>query len=202
MDTDRPIRYWRTVRIAGAVACCLGLLTLVAWYIPHHSLQNCRHAQMLDCSISEDNPINYMWGWVLLLSLIGTISSISVVITNALFAWKKPKSFEKAMVFFSFGSVVTILICIYLPRWIREAFPGNTINWRHDQAMSAIWWDVWIASVVLFIMSIAAAVTCLFLIYRPKISISKPKYSTVLRIIWWLAVVIIVLWALANRNPY
>lgn len=203
METDKPTHYWRTVRLAGTIACLLGLLTLVAWYIPEHSLQNCRHAQMFDCSISEDNPINTVWGWTFLISLIGAISSISVAATNALLAWRKRISHEKAMALFSISSLATILVCVFLPRWIRKAFPGNTINWRHDQAMSAIWWHVWMASTVLFIMSIAAAVTCVVLIYHLKLpKLHRPKRSTTLRIIWWLVVLIIVWWALAYRNPY
>lgn len=190
MDTEKP-QYWRTVRLAGTIACLLGLLTLVAWYIPEHSWQNCMHAQMFDCSISEDNHINHVWGWTFLISLIGAISSASVALTNALFAWKKPKSLEKAMAFFSIGSLATILTCVFLPGWINKTFPGNTINWRHDQAMSAIWWHVWIVSAVLFIMSITASVTCVFLIYRPK-------RLTMLQIIGGLAALFIIWRSLAN----
>ncbi len=192
MDTNKP-RYWRTVRLAGTVACLLALLTLVAWYIPKQSWQSCMHAQMFDCSISEDNPINHVWGWTLLISLIGAISSASVALTNALFAWKKPKSLEKAMALFSISSLVTILTSVFLFWWVPKAFPGNTINWRHDQAMTVIWGDVFIVSTVLFIMSMTAAVTCIFLICRLK-------RLTMLQIIGALLAALFIIWrSLANR---
>lgn len=199
-SSAKSTSYWQIARTAGTVACYLGLLTLVAWYVPHHSLQNCRHDPMSDCSITEDNPINQMWGWIFIISLIGAIGSASVMLVNALFARVKGVSIEKAMALFGVSSLATILVCAFLPRWINKTFPGNTINWRHDHAMSAIWWSVWMASVVLFIMSLTATITCLFLVYRVKIN--RPKRSTVLKVTWWLVVLLIIWATLAIRNTY
>lgn len=188
---DDKIQTRKSLRPAETVAILLALLSLVAWYIPDQSFHNCMRAQTSDCSITQDNLINHIWGWTFLFSWWGALLSASIAIAGALLSRKKRQFLLWTTGILTVSGLAILDALIYIPRWTAKAFPGNTINWRHDQAMEAIWMKIWAALIVLFIMAVAAIITSGFLIYRPKITY-RPRLVIVLRMI--ALIVLVAIW--------
>jgi hypothetical protein len=91
----------------------------------------------------------------LLIPIALSISGTCLVISR-----RQAKSLYKAPAYLGLLSIGLLMLGITSLRLMQTKWPGNTINWRHDQAMQQLSLVILISSAILFLVTITAAFTC------------------------------------------
>lgn len=110
--------------------------------------------------VSRYDVISWHWWGTGAITGLFILITLIAASTCRILSRKWPKSLYKAPAYLGFASLGLLLLGITSLRLLQTRWPGNTIDWRHDQTMQQLWGYILIGSAILFLVTITVGITC------------------------------------------